>query len=166
MEPIHQHHVYEAAWDLHYQGREFNAEIVPDEGLDLILAVFPKGGTTPATTYMGVFTTFTASTVGTAGQTRSAYTEPGAGGYARQSVAAATWGSATAGSGGRYMTATQITFPTATASWGTINGFFLANTSTAAAGSLYGAANFDDTTAVTVNSSDIIKVTPSFQFNN
>lgn len=143
------------------------AEIFPHEGLDLIIAVVPKGGTTPATTYMGLFTTFTASTVGTGGQTRSAYTEPTGGAYARQSVAAATWGANALGGGGagaegRKTSATQITFPTATAVWGTINGFFHGDTS-AAAGALYFAANFDDVTAVVINTNDIIKVTSSWE---
>jgi hypothetical protein len=142
------------------------AEIFPDEGLDLILGVIPKGGTTPATTYLTLFTTFTASTVGTAGQTRSAYTEPSGGAFARQSIAAASWGAQGAGTGGRLTTAAQVTFPTATAVWGTINGFALGDTSTAGSGKLYFACNFDDVTSVTVNTNDIVKVTPTWQANS
>lgn len=129
------------------------AEIFPSEGLDLILGIVPKGGTNVSTTYMGLFTSFTQSTVGTHGQGRSAYTEPGGGAYARQNVTAASWGANADGGGGagaegRKTTASQVTFPTATASWGAVNGFFLADTSASAAGSLYFAANFDDVTAV------------------
>lgn len=142
------------------------AEIWPDEGLDLVLGIFPKNGTNAATTYIGLFTAFTASTVGTAGQTRSAYTQVSGGAYAHQSIAASSWGSAAAGSGGRQVVAGQVTFPTATAVWGTVNGFMLLNTSTAAAGSVYMACNFDDTTAVTINTNDVIKVTPTIQYNN
>jgi hypothetical protein len=142
------------------------AEIWPDEGLDLVLAIFPKGAATQATTYLTLFTTFTATTVGTSGQTRSAYTEPSGGAFARQSLAAATWGAQSAGTGGRFSTYPQVTFPTATAVWGTVNGFAVGDTSAGAAGKLYFACNFDDTTAVTINTNDIIKITPSAQYNN
>lgn len=142
------------------------AEIWPDEGLDLVLGIFPKGGATVATTYIGLFTAFTASTVGTAAQTRSSYTEPSGGAYARQSIAAASWGSQAAGSGGRQSTAGQVTMPTATAVWGTVNGFAVFDTSTGAAGKVYFAANFDDTTAVTLNTNDVIKITPTVLYGN
>lgn len=144
------------------------AEIFPSEGLDLILAIVPKNGTNVGTTYMGLFTTFTASTVGTHGQGRSAYTEPSGGAYARQNVTAGSWGANADGGGGagaegRKTTASQITFPTATAQWGTVNGFFLADTSTGGAGAIYFAANFDDVTPVTINTNDIIKITPTWE---
>lgn len=145
------------------------AEIWPDEGLDLVLAVFPKGGSNPATTYLSLFTTFTASTVGTAAQTEDAYTEPSGGAFALQSLAAATWGAAAATTTpitGRKTTYSQVTFPTATAAWGTINGFHVKNTSTVGGGAVYFAANFDDTTAVTINTNDVIKVTPTIVYGN
>jgi len=147
------------------------AEIFPTEGLDLIIGVIPKNGTTPASTYMGLFTTFTASTVGTAGNPRASYTEPSGGAYARQTIAAASWGSNADGGGsadqpGRKTTAGQVTFPTATAVWGTVNGFFIANSSATSAGSLWFACNFDDTTAVVINTNDIIKVTPVWEIRN
>lgn len=147
------------------------AEIFPNEGLDLILAIVPKNGTNVGTTYAGLFTTFTASTVGTGGQTRSAYTEPSGGAYARQNILAASWAANGTGGGGanetgRVTAAGQVTFPTATAAWGTVNGFFIANSSVSAQGALYFAANFDDTTAVVLNTSDIIKVTPSWEIRN
>ena len=44
------------------------AEIFPNEGLDLIYAGYPKGATGPANTWLGLFTSWTASTV--AGITR------------------------------------------------------------------------------------------------
>ena len=149
------------------------AEIFPTEGLDLIMGIVPKGGATVATTYIALWgTTFTASTVGTAANARASYTEPTGGAYARQSIAAATWGAqanGTSGSSdqpGRLSTATQITFPTATAPWGTLNGFYLVNSSTAAAGSLYYSCNFDDVTAITVNTNDIVKITPGWEIRN
>lgn len=140
------------------------AEIWPDEGLDLVLAVFPKNGTNYTNTYISLFTTFTASTVGTSSQTMSAYTEPSGGSFARQAIAAASWGAATAGTGGRKVTAGQVTFPTATAPWGTVNGFMIVDTTGTA--KVFMACNFDDTTAVTINTNDVIKVTPTEQYNN
>ena len=142
------------------------AEIWPDEGLDIVLEIFPRGGTNLTSTFLTLFTAHTASTVGTAGQAADAYTEPSGGAFARQTIVAASWGAIAAGSGGRKTTASQITFPTATAVWGTINGFWLANQLSATADKAIFAANFDDTTAVTINTNDIIKVTPTAQYNN
>lgn len=142
------------------------AEIWPDEGLDIVLNIFPKGGTNLTSTFLALFTTFTASTVGTAGNPADSYTEPSGGSYARQTIVAASWGAIAAGTGGRKTTASQITFPTATAAWGTVNGFWLANQLSASGDAALFAANFDDTTAVTINTNDVIKVTPTAQYNN
>ncbi len=143
------------------------AEIWPDEGLDIVLEIFPRGGTNLTTTYLALFTSFTASTVGTNGQGADTYTEPNFGSYARQSIAAASWGAIAAGTGGRKTTAAQVTFPTATSnSSSATNGFWLANQLSATADKAVFAANFDDVTAVTINTNDIIKVTPTAQYNN
>lgn len=142
------------------------AEIWPDEGLDIVLNIFPRGGTNLGNTFLCLFTTFTASTVGTAGNQADSYTEPSGGAYARQTIASNSWGAIAAGTGGRKTTAAQVTFPTATAVWGTINGFWLANQASASGDAALFAANFDDTTAVTINTNDIIKVTPTIQYNN
>lgn len=143
------------------------AEIYPDEGLDIILEIFPRGGTNLTTTYLSLFTAFTASTVGSSSQGADSYTEPTFGAYARQSIAAASWGAIAAGTGGRKTTAAQVTFPTATSnSASATNGFWLANQLSASGDKCIFAANFDDTTAVTVNTNDIIKVTPTQQANN
>lgn len=143
------------------------AEIFPDEGLDIILEIFPRGGTNLTTTYLALTTSFTASTVGTAGQVANDYAEPNFGAYARQAIVSGSWGSLAAGTGGRKTTAAQVTFPTATSnSSSATNGFWLANQLSASGDKVIYAANFDDTTAVTVNSSDIIKVTPTLQANN
>lgn len=140
------------------------AEIWPDEGLDIVLGYFPRNGTLPANTWLAVFTAFTASTVGTNTDTRASYTEPGAGvNYARQTISSASWGAQAAATGGRKTTASQVTFGTASGSWGTLNGFTLANSLTV--GSIYFAANFDDTTAVAIQSNDVIKITPTVQYN-
>lgn len=144
------------------------AEIYPDEGLDIILEIFPRGGTNLTTTYLALFTAFTASTVGTSSQGADSYTEPNFGSYARQSIAAASWGTIAAGTGGRKTTAAQVTFPTATTpnSSAATNGFWLANQLSATGDKCIMAANFDDLTAVQININDIIKVTPTQQANN
>jgi hypothetical protein len=142
------------------------AEIWPDEGLDLVLTIFPKSGADLTTTYIALFTAFTASTVGASSSVANDYTEPGAGAYARQSIADSAWGAVAAGTGGRKTTAGQVTFPTASGSWGTINGFWIANQLSASGDTAIMAANFDDTTAVPINTNDVIKVTPTMQYNN
>jgi len=149
------------------------AEIFPSEGLDLVLAIVPKNGTNAASTYIGLWgTTFTASTVGTAGNARASYDEPSGGSYTRIAHAAASWGATGAGTSGssdqpgRKTAGTQATFQTATASWGTVNGFFLGDTSTRAAGAIYFACNFDDVTAVAITTNDVIKITPSWEIRN
>jgi len=149
------------------------AEIIPNEGLDLLLGIFPRGGTNLTTTYVGLFTGLTASTVpaqtavlstyGGAAFGESAFT-----GYARQSVAAASWGAQAAGAGnaagGRQSTAAQASFPAATATYATaINGFFLADASAHGSEKAVFYANFDDTTAIaSMAIGDVIKVTPTF----
>jgi hypothetical protein len=143
------------------------AEIFPDEGLDLILNIFPRGGTNLTTTHLALFTAFTGSTVGTSSQGADTYTEPDFGSYARQSVAAAAWGSLAAGTGGRRTTAAQVTFPTATSNASTtVKGFWLANQLSAAGDTCIFAANFDDATPVQINTNDIIRITPTMQANN
>lgn len=142
------------------------AEVFPDEGLDYILGVIPKAGSTPATLYIGFFTSQTASTVpaGTAVlATGTGVTEATGTAYARQSIASASWGAIAAGGGGRRTTAGQVTFPTVGAGgWGTLNGFFIATTAGAGTGIAVYYANFDDLTAIPSAVNDVIKVTPSW----
>lgn len=139
------------------------AEIFPNEGLDLIFAGFPKGGTGPANTWLGLFTAFSASTVGTSAAVIASWTEvANAGAYVRQTISSASWGTVGTTQSGRGSAAAQVTFATATAVWGTVNGFFIANSATNAAGSVWYACNFDDVTAVGININDVIKVTPSW----
>lgn len=147
------------------------AETFFDEGLDKILGIFPKNGTNLATLYIGLFTSQTASTVpartATGGAAPSGITEATGTSYARQAIAAASWGAAATNGSGRKISAGQVTFPAAGAGgWGTANGFFIASLSASGAGdTLIFAANFDDTTAVTLNATDVIKITPSMQFD-
>jgi hypothetical protein len=141
------------------------AEIFPNEGLDLIFAGFPKGGGGPANTWIGLFTAFTASTVGTSAAVIASWTEcAAAGAYARQTISSASWGTVGTTQSGRGSGAAQVVFPTATAVWGVVNGFFIANSATQGAGNVWFGANFDDVTAVTINTNDVIKVTPTWVY--
>ena len=147
------------------------AEIFPDEGLDHIMGIWPKNGTNDSTLYIGLFTSQTASTCpdrdATGGTTPSGWTEATGTAYARQSIAAGSWGAASDNGNGRKITASQVTFPTVGAGgWGTINGFFIATASASGASDvIIFFANFDDTTAITPSENDVVKVTPSMQFD-
>ncbi len=77
-------------------------------------------------------------------------------------VASTSWGTVGTTQSGRGSAAAQVTFPTATAVWGTVNGFICTNSLTGSAGKVYFGANMDDTTAFTVNTNDVVKVTPSW----
>lgn len=144
------------------------AEIVPDEGLNLKLGIFPKNGTNLATMYLGLFTAFTASTVGSSSQQMSSYTEPDFGSYLVQSVASSDWGSVAAGTGGRKVTASQKSFPAATSVGSSlaINGYTLRNQSTFAGAVCLGAANFDEGQVPALSVGDIVRVTATWQENN
>lgn len=151
------------------------AETFSLEGLDYIMGIFPKNGTNLATSYCGLWTgPGTASTIGTSvSATMSTYTNIaevtiGIWSYARQSIAAASWGGQATGTGaaagGKMTTAGQVTFPAATASYATaINGFLLCNASGHGSEVSIFIANFDDTTAIaSLAIGDIVKVTPTF----
>ena len=140
------------------------AAIFPDTGLDIFLGQFPKNATRLTSIWLGLFTSHTASTVITHAQTGSNVTETAYTSYAQQTLATATWGAASEYSStlGRVTTYPQVTFPTVGVTGATINGFFLVSTNAVpGAANLIAQANFDDTTAVTLATNDIIKVTPS-----
>jgi hypothetical protein len=86
-------------------------------------------------------------------------TEPAAGGYARQFLAASDWGAPATSGNGRRTASVQETFPTATGAWGNVNGFFVTTASTGNE-TLIMQANFDDNEAVNVQINDVVKVTP------
>lgn len=145
------------------------AEIFPDEGLNYLLNLLPRGtGSIPGTLYLGLFTSQTASTVPAGSAvlaTPTGVTEATGTAYARQSIASGSWGAIAASSSpvGRSTAAAQVTFPAVgSGAWGTINGFFIATVLTAGVGIFY--ANFDDTTAIVTAVNDIIKVTPTMIF--
>lgn len=138
------------------------AEIFPEEGLDIVLGQFPKDATRLSTTYLCLFTSQTATTVITSAQTLANITETVYTSYARQALAAATWGAAGAGGGGRKSTYSQVTFPTVGASGATINGFFIGDATPPV--KVVCQANFDDGLAVVLATNDIIKVTPAITY--
>lgn len=147
------------------------AEIFTDEGLDYLLGIIPKGGTSPTTLYLGLFTSQTASTVPTSGQTIGAgITEAGYTGYLRVAVASTDWGIPGAKTVWtqpvRGVDGSQKQFPPPTVAYAVaINGFFLSSTSTPGAGNCIWASNFSDSTAVSSMSiGDLIKVTPTWGF--
>jgi hypothetical protein len=140
------------------------AQICVDEGLDLVAGQFPLSTakyTSPL--LLCLFTSQTATTVqahtgNIAGLTEAAFTN-----YARQNLAAATWGALAERPTnlGRQTTYPQITFPTVGASGATINGFYITNNGYTI---LIGQANFDDLAAVPLNTNDVIKVTPTWAY--
>lgn len=139
------------------------AEIMPDEGLDFFMSIFPKGGTYTSPLQLALFTSQSATTVITSGQLLANITETVYTSYARQTLAAATWGALGAGTGGRKTTYPQVTFPTCGATGATINGFYVTDNGVTKA--VY-QCNFDDGLATVLAVNDIIKVTPSMTFQN
>lgn len=148
------------------------AESFTDEGLDFILGLhLLNTKTVLTTTHLTLFTSQTATTVpartATGGAAPSGWTEATGTGYARKAVAAADWGAPATNGSGRRTTAAQQTFATVGAGgWGTVNGFGLIELAAAGAGDeTFWFANFDDTTAVTLNENDVIKITPRQQLD-
>jgi hypothetical protein len=147
------------------------AEIFVDEGLDAILAIFPKNGAGLASVYIGLFTSQTAATVAartaTGGAAPAGWVEAAGVSYARQQILAASWGAEATVGGGREVTAGQVTFPAVGAGgWGTINGFFLATLSASGVGDkIIYFANFDDVTAIFSSVGSTIKVTPRIRYD-
>lgn len=138
------------------------AQMCPDEGLDLWLGQFPLATvkyTTPIN--LCLFTSHTPTTVITHAQTLSSITETVYTSYARQSLAAATWGAVAERPTnlGRQSTYPQVTFPTVGATGATINGFHITNNGNTVL--FPGQANFDDGLAVVLATNDVIKVTPT-----
>jgi hypothetical protein len=148
------------------------AETFTSEGIDLILAIFPKGGTNLTTTHVGLWTTGgSASTTPAFATVLSTYTTIGEAAptsYARQPVASGSWGATGAGSGaasgGRQTAAGQVSFPAAGAAYATaINGFFLCDLLAHGSEKSIMICNFDDTTAIaSLSLGDVVKVTPTY----
>jgi hypothetical protein len=149
------------------QGEQLMAQIFPDVGLDIVLGQMPKNATRLTSTFLGLFTSQTASTVITHTQTGSNITETSYTSYAQQTLATATWGAQAEylTTLGRVSVYPQVTFPTVGTTGAVINGFFILSTNAApGATNIVAQANFDDVTAVTVATNDVIKVTPSWVY--
>lgn len=152
--------------ELEADGVPMNAEVAPDEGLDVVLGIFPKGGSNLSTTYLCLFTTFTATTVGATSSVADNYTEPTDSAYVRVAIPSTDWGSAAAGTGGRKVTCAQKSMPAANGNYGSaVNGYWLANQSSSTGDKCLGAANFDEG-AATPQAGDVLRVTPTWQLNN
>jgi hypothetical protein len=140
------------------------AQMMPDEGLDIILGQFPMNTakyTSPLN--CALFTSQSASTVITHAQAFANITETTYTSYARQTLAAATWGAIAERPTnlGRQTTYPQVTYPTVGATGATINGFYITNNGHTV---VIGQANFDDGLAVVLATNDVIKVTPTLAY--
>ena len=81
-------------------------------------------------------------------------------------IGAAQWGVQTVDGAGVSVTGLQVEFATATANAGSANGWFLAAKPSSVAGDdIYAFANFDDLTQLTINSGDVVRVTPKLRFH-
>lgn len=144
--------------------QEMMATMMPDEGLDFILGQFP-GSTAKYTSPLQccLFTSQTNTTVITHAQALANITEAAFTNYARQTLAAATWGAAAERPTnlGRQRTYPQVTYPTVGASGATVNGFHITDNGYTLA---IGQANFDDLLAVVLATNDVIKVTPTHAY--
>lgn len=158
---MHAHHCYGRGFEEPFT---LDAQMLPDEGLDFILGQFPFSTvkyTSPL--QLALFTSQTATTVITHALTLASITESVYTNYARQGLAAATWGAAAERPTnlGRQQTYPQVTFPTVGATGSTINGFHVANNGYTI---VIGQANFDDGLAVVLALNDVIKVTPTLAY--
>ncbi len=146
------------------------AEIFIDSGIQHIQAIWPKNGSNDAVLYAGLFASQDSGTVPSrsayGGATPSGWTEVTGLAYARVVISAAQWGATAINGAGLKITGIQLTFPTATGTWSPANGYFL-STNTASVATDYPIcfANFDDVTPVTLNSGDVIRVTPGIQLD-
>lgn len=150
------------------------AEIFPNAGLTFLHSFFPRLDTSPATLYLGIFTNFTASTVGDLDCTIGSIVELGGAGVTRKAIPAASWLAAASIAGGIVATAAEVTFDETTGA-GTpthaANGWILVDKPTGSC-ALIGMSNFTDSAGVVqppiiVNQSGIvIKVRPAWKRTN
>lgn len=143
------------------------AHTFTNTGLSAMLGVFPRTASAqPTAWWLGFFGSQTSGTV----PDRTAFYDATPGGWSQSvglpsiSIAANAWLAGAANGNGVRTTAAQVSV-TATAA-GSANGYYLANRPTAGAASIaFAFANFDDLTTISYNSGDIVRLTPSFQFN-
>ena len=147
------------------------AHIFTDSGLSALLTVFPQTASAqPSVLYVGLFASQTSGTVPSrtaqGGAIPASWVETPQFASARQVISGNQWGPPAINGNGVRVTGIQVTFPTATANGLSANGFFLATRVSSTAGDVSVAfANFDDLTMLTINSGDVVRVTPYMQFN-
>ena len=147
------------------------AHTFTNTGLSAMLTVFPQTASAqPTVLYLGLFASQTSGTVpdrtAFRGATPGGWTETPQFASARQVISGNQWGNIASNGNGMRTTALQVTFPTATANGLSANGFFLATLVSSKAGDIpIYFANFDDLTQLTINSGDVVRVTPAFQYN-
>lgn len=159
--------------------------LFPQEGLNQILNIVPKGSATfPATNYLGLFSTAWSTISGyiapagninvTLNTGTNVVTEISTGGYARQGLVTASWNGSSPSSGSYtvngvaisgqyYTTVSGFTFTCTSGTW-TVNGVFVCSGATAGSitSGVYFYAPFSDLQPVTVASGDSIVVTPTW----
>lgn len=148
------------------------AHTFTNSGLSALLTVFPQTASgQPPVLYLGLFASQTSGTVpsrtATGGAAPGTWTETPQFASARQVISGNQWGAPNVNGNGVRVSALQVTFPTATANGLSANGFFISpGISGGAAGDIpIFFSNFDDLTMIAINSGDVVKVTPTIQFN-
>lgn len=147
------------------------AHTFTNTALSALLGVLPMTASAqPTVLYLGLFASQTSGTV----PSRTAYGDATPGGWvetpqfasARQVISGNQWGAPAVNGNGVRVTALQVTFPTATANGLSANGFFLATMVSSKAGDvpIY-FSNFDDLTMLAINSGDVVRVQPTWQWN-
>ena len=158
--------------------------LFPQEGLDSLLNIVPRGTAYPTTNYLGLFATgwstisgYVANNNGNINVTLNTGTYPvtevSGVGYGRQGLITASWSTPTGGtatvnnvviSGRQCTTVSGFTFTCSSGTW-TVNGIFVASGATnyGTSSGVYFYAPFSDLNAVTVASGDSIVVTPTWQ---
>jgi hypothetical protein len=162
------------------------ADLYPDEGLDALLAVVPKQGTTPTQMFLGLYTAqggtsipSNQATLAGAGANMQGCAEVSTtqwSTYLRITVPSGSWGAQSSSTvwstSGRIVTsATPCVFPAPSAPYNptpnSIAGFFLSNASFANSGLAYYYSNFSDSSLIaSMAIGDVIKVTPTFGLGN
>lgn len=147
------------------------AAIFTNTGLSALLGTFPQTASAqPPVLYLGLFASQTSGTV----PDRTAFGGAAPGGWvetpqfasARQVISGNQWGAQVVAGNGVQTVGPQVTFPTATANGLSANGFFLATQPSSKAGDIpFFFSNFNDLTQLAINSGDVVRITPTVQFN-
>ena len=144
-------------------------ELFPNEGLDQLLNIAIRGTVSQqANWYVGLWYATPASPTAvpiTKSQTMANVLEiqtPGSNGYTRQAISASSFGVPGDTANGRSTVGPQVTFTATGGNWGRADGFFISDQSSG--GKIIAISCFSDQTSVTVNQNDVLKVTPTIEF--